>query len=63
MIGPKVNLGENMGGIDSSDVSAGPLEAKTWKYNSGDKWIDGSNIITISSSEGLNHFNYKNLNF
>ena len=63
MIGPKVNLGEDMGGIYSSDGSAGPLEANTWEYVSDDKWIDGSDMITISANEGLNHFNYKNLNF
>ena len=52
MIGTKDNLGEDMGGIYSSDGSAGPLEAKTWKYNNGEpyKWIDGSDMITLSSN-------------
>ena len=48
---PKDNLGEEMGGIVSSDGSAGPLEAKTWEYVSADyKWIDGSDMITLSSN-------------
>ena len=63
LIGNKEQLGKYAGFIYSSDGSAGPLEANTWKYYNGDKWIDGSNIITISSNEGLNHFYYKNLNF
>ena len=58
MIGPKDNLGEEMAGIYSSDGSAGPLEAKTWFYVSADyKWIYGSDMITLSSNAGLNHFN------
>ena len=56
LIGNKEQLGKYAGFIYSSDGSVGPLEAKTWKYFSGDKWIDGSNMITLSSSTGLNHF-------
>ena len=61
LIGPKDSLGKDMAGILSYDGSAGPLEAKTWNYTSGGKWIDGSDMITLSSNTGLNHFNYKNL--
>ena len=50
-IGPKDNLGEEIAGVKSSDGSAGPLEAKTWEYVSADyKWIDGSDMITLSSN-------------
>ena len=49
-IGSKVNLGESLAGICSPDSSAGPLEAKTWNYTSGGKWIDGSDMITLSSN-------------
>ena len=49
-IGPKDSLGKDMAGILSSDGSAGPLEANTWKYYNGDKWIDCSDMITLSSN-------------
>ena len=51
LIGPKDSLGKAWGGIASSDGSTGPLEAKIWVYLSAEnKWIDGSDMITLSSN-------------
>ena len=49
MIGNKAKLGKNFGRMHTKD-SVGPLDASSWSYHNGVKWIETNDLIILTGS-------------
>ena len=55
-IGLQNDLGGFLFSINSLDEVAGPLEATTWKYYDGKKWVSTSDDIMVDTFTGNRSF-------